>query len=460
MYRLTFLNGPNQHRKLVVHQGALLIGRQAECHLRLADDPACADRHARLEEDSHGVTVTALDPSRPVRIDGQPTAGARLHSGQVLLIGQTQLLFQVPQDPGFRSQRRTGVVHALMVAAVVGIIVLEAGLIAGLSFWKREPPAAAGPAYHAVATSDVAAVTQPDTISPVVDEIPAAPAVSETSVVTQIEAMRAEVAALRAEIQSLPAPPATPAPAAETPVIAEPAVVPTSAPVAVAISPETPAPAATAAPAVTSAPAVSTTAVLAAKAPPRHPVRKPRRSAVKSLTPPSPTPALPATATQAVGFAAAPAPLDGAATNRPEESAAPRIRLLAGRQVRMPPNDVYAEIRLFQVKLKAPLKTPVISSYDVRVSVLFFDRDPQTGTVAPTRAIVAPAEQRLDGDFDAQGEWTQHFVYLVPRAAGAASGRQAEFYGAIVQVYYDGVLQDERYEPESLRGQLPRSPML
>lgn len=458
MYRLTFLNGPNQHRKLVVHQGALLIGRQAECHVRLPDDPACADRHARLEEDSHGVTVTALDPSHPVRIDGQPTAGAHLHSGQVLLIGQTQLLFQVPQDPGFRSQRRTGVVHALMVAAVVGIIVLEAGLIAWLSFWKRESPAPTDPSSRAAATSNMVAATQPDTISPVVDEIPAAPDVSETSVVTQIEAMRAEVAALRAEIQSLPAPPPAPAPVAKMPVVPVPIVLETSAPVALATPLEPPASVVTAAPPVTSAPAVSTQALLAAPAPPSHPVRKPRRSTVKSLT--SPPPALPTTATQAVDFALAPAALDGSATNRPEESAAPRIRLMAGRQVLMPPNDVYAEIRLFQVKLKAPLKTPAISSYDVRVSVLFFDREPQTGAVAPTQAIVAPAEQRLGGDFDAQGEWTQNFVYLVPRTPGAASGRQTEFYGAIVQVYYDGVLQDERYEPESLRGQLPRSPTL
>ena len=62
MYRLVFLSGRNQGKRLVVRQAVTLVGQDAECHLLLSDDPLLSARHARFEEKQSGVYLTSLSP--------------------------------------------------------------------------------------------------------------------------------------------------------------------------------------------------------------------------------------------------------------------------------------------------------------------------------------------------------------------------------------------------------------
>jgi hypothetical protein len=59
MYRLVFLTGPHQGRRLAVQKGDLVIGHDADCHVQL-HDPAVASRHAILEQRPDGFFIKAI----------------------------------------------------------------------------------------------------------------------------------------------------------------------------------------------------------------------------------------------------------------------------------------------------------------------------------------------------------------------------------------------------------------
>mgnify|MGYP001767828068 CR=1 FL=1 len=58
-YRLVFISGPQKGKRLTVQQGAVVIGRDPDCAIAIADDEV-SRRHAVIEERPQGVYVRDL----------------------------------------------------------------------------------------------------------------------------------------------------------------------------------------------------------------------------------------------------------------------------------------------------------------------------------------------------------------------------------------------------------------
>jgi pSer/pThr/pTyr-binding forkhead associated (FHA) protein len=97
--RLVILSGSDTGKSKPIAQppARLLIGRSEECQLVLAE-AALAPEHAELIRDLDGVLIRALDPERPLSINGQPVVQRRLRDGDELLLGATRLLYEEPVE--------------------------------------------------------------------------------------------------------------------------------------------------------------------------------------------------------------------------------------------------------------------------------------------------------------------------------------------------------------------------
>ena len=138
MYRLVFLSGRNQGKRLVVRQAVTLVGQDAGCHLFLPDDPLLSAQHARFEENHSGVFLTSLSPHTPVQRNGKPVLETRrLAHNDVLIIGQTQVQFQDIIAPHQRLRPSHGWLQPITVVMIFSILALEAGLLAFLVHWPQ-----------------------------------------------------------------------------------------------------------------------------------------------------------------------------------------------------------------------------------------------------------------------------------------------------------------------------------
>ena len=82
-------------RRQVVPPGGAVIGRSQECEVVLSD-PNVSRRHAEVRPGDGGWTVRDLGSTNGVRVNGRPPAEAQpLSSGDVLVLGTAELVFQV-----------------------------------------------------------------------------------------------------------------------------------------------------------------------------------------------------------------------------------------------------------------------------------------------------------------------------------------------------------------------------
>ena len=138
MYRLLFLSGRYQDKRLVVRQAVALVGRDASCHLFLPDDDLLAPRHARFEERGTGVFLSSLSPATPVERNGVPVADAvRLAHGDELLIGRTRIQFQDIIAPHKRLRPSVGILQPFAFLLAAAILAAEIALLAFLVDWPR-----------------------------------------------------------------------------------------------------------------------------------------------------------------------------------------------------------------------------------------------------------------------------------------------------------------------------------
>lgn len=139
MYRLVFLTGPHQGRRLAVQKGDLVIGHNADCHVQL-HGPAVASRHAILEQRPDGFFIKAIDPAGALSVNGVETREERLKHGDEIDIAGERLLFQLFEGDGGPQKRRSGKFHGLTFVAVTAILLLQILILAGLFiFWRMDP---------------------------------------------------------------------------------------------------------------------------------------------------------------------------------------------------------------------------------------------------------------------------------------------------------------------------------
>ena len=81
--------GPDRGREFQLRRGSVVIGRDAECDILLAD-PMVSKRHARIEV-SDTVDVIDLNSANAIVVDGGVVTRVRLESGQTMVLGDTAL---------------------------------------------------------------------------------------------------------------------------------------------------------------------------------------------------------------------------------------------------------------------------------------------------------------------------------------------------------------------------------
>jgi len=130
------------------------------------------------------------------------------------------------------------------------------------------------------------------------------------------------------------------------------------------------------------------------------------------------------------------------------------IRIGSTSRIQFPADDKYEEIRLVSIKLQSRKSAGPLDASKVKVNVRFFDRNPTSDRIHPSRALSSKAGLKIEGDWSSQEVREPNTMYMVKKGARVANqritGERRQFYGYVVQVYYDGILQDEAAFPSSL----------
>ena len=486
MYRLVFLSGRYEGKRLVVRQAVTLVGRDAECHLLLPDDATLAPRHARFEERGTGVFLSSLAPEHPVERNGAPVLDTlRLAHNDVLLLGQTRIQFQDIIAPHQRLRPNPGLLQPATLLLAAAILALELALLAFLVDWPRHlirPETetedlaraqeiralreAENAATGAVAKADASAsvVTLPGTTPP------AAP--------PRTNAAGAPILPTAA----LPPPPTSPI----LQVLDEADFAPADTNTVVADLP----PISVADPRIEEAQRLLSEAVSAAQfadyakafrllnqihqsAPgflPAHAeharlleargdldAAQQRWTQLLGLAPEGS-----AFRAQAVAQRQRLAQLQSLQTQilrsaeAPDLSILPRhIRILAPDIQKMPADADIAEMRVLNATLETAPGAPLFKEATIQVFITFYDIDPD-GQIRPTRAITTPSPVVLGKAFADRKGIALEATYVVPRglraqtAGPSSSGGASTYYGYTLHAFAGQILQDAAAKPKKL----------
>jgi pSer/pThr/pTyr-binding forkhead associated (FHA) protein len=194
MYRLIFLNGNLKGRRVAVQQGALLIGRDPSCQLDLQEDDQVSHQHALLEQRSDGVWIKDLGATNRTEVNGQPVEEVRLHPGDRIEIGHTQMEFQLIEAQPESSRRRVSMVQVLTFVAI-GVVFTVQGLFMFIQFARSPVQTPVPPPAPGLSTNDLEPDLQRALAMREQDEAAAA-----TGTVDQVQV---EVAELRAAVADL-----------------------------------------------------------------------------------------------------------------------------------------------------------------------------------------------------------------------------------------------------------------
>jgi len=461
IFRLIIMNGHRRGERVTVPLEPMTIGRGPSCGL-VIDDPEAAVEHAVVEHFNGGLLVRDLGSMNRILVNKREIQRAILKHGDALEIGRTRMLVQAfvqAEIAGAGSGPRRSRRSAAPVAVVFTLLALSSWI-----WLRREPesPERAG----AAEIEDPAAESSNALASAAVDPLPPPPPPSVTVVtnvgpdpktVEELQHLRTELATIREAFQTLArqqrsleewaaAAPVKPPPESKTS---------TPAPV--------PAP----------APAWSAASELAAAR--AHMAANRWDEADRALdgiqrTDPGFLPAYEARAElferrgrldRALGqwsmfFQRA------AGTPTSEKAAVEWGRLTmekrrmigrTGGPVRIADLDIqrfpdsadYDDMRLVRIRLECDPAKRVPEN--LRVVVVFFDRDDRVGDVALTRAMQPSVEAQTAGQW-VDGKLNASAAYVAP--AGYRAANPGRFYGYVVRVYAGQALLDEAARPADL----------
>lgn len=142
-----------------------------------------------------------------------------------------------------------------------------------------------------------------------------------------------------------------------------------------------------------------------------------------------------------------------AALSAPDKPLPKRVMIQSVDMDEFGPGPEFDEMRLLRIRLRPKASEKDIEGGGVSVSVVFYERDRRTRAVQPAAAygpgnITLPA-----GIWSSGGIYEAQATYMVSRAVEAAESTAA-YYGYVIQVYYQDVLQDERISPPALKDYL------
>ena len=472
MYRLVFLSGRYQGKRLVVRQAVTWVGRGPECHLVLPDDDLLSPRHARFEERGTGVFLSSLSPEHPVERNGEPVRDTlRLVHNDILVLGQTRVQFQDIIAPHQRLRPSPGLLQPLTGLMAAAILLLELGLLLFLVDWPR----------HLIRpeteTEDLARAT----------EIRAALEAEKNQEPRAAAPAEASVSVVALPGTGTPPPPSAEANAAAAPIleVMEKAdFVPANTNSFVSDLP----PVSVADPRIENAQRRLAEAVAAAQF---ADYAKAFRllNQIHQATPDF----LPAHVeharlleargdldsaqqrwTQLLGLAPASSPFHALAAKERQRlsrlqdlqtqilrspipsdlSALPRdIRILSPEIQKMPSDTDVAEMRVLNATLELAPSEKLFRNATVQVFLTFYDAGPGD-RILPTRAIATPSPIVLGNAFADRRSLPLQATYVVPRGLRAQEQRDAgapsAFYGYTLYVFAGQILQDAVAKPKKL----------
>lgn len=480
MYRLVFLSGRYQGKRLVVRQAITLVGRDPECHLLLPDDPLLSPHHARFEERSTGVYLSSLAPDLPVACNGPPVlAPVRLAHNDLLVIGQTQVQFQDIIAPHTRLRPSPGLLQPATILLAIGILAIEIALLTFIVHWPRR---------IILPETEAADIARAELLRADLDALKNA----ETGSVAQTTAP--------ASIVVLPGTTPDPDPGSTNGTLAS---APTSAVAAAALQVldeadfvpadtnsilvELP-PISAADPRIEEAQRLLAEASAAAQF-----ADFARATRLLNQIHQSTPGFLPAHVeharllevrgdldaaqrrwTQILGIAPADSPVHVqalaerqrlaqlqslqtrilASTETPDLSALPRdIRIANPDLQKMPADTDISEMRVLDATLELAPSERLFQNAAIQVFVTFYDID-ASGQILPTRAITTPSPILLGKAFADRGSHAIEATYVVPRGLrspeASAAGTAPAYYGYTLHVFAGQILQDAFAKPKKL----------
>ncbi len=490
MYRLIFLSGPLKGKRLAIRQGPVVIGRDPDCHIAVADDEI-SRKHAVIERRDNAFHIRDLGSLNGILVNDRNCREARLNHGDTLEIGRTRIQFQQMSPHDVREKRRVTHSQGLAFGAVVFIILIQFAFVIGFSLWHKD---AAEPREEKEETPPPAAVHAPTAVSSTFAEAeahlqsaaraepykPIPISEPQTHVTEDIRELRRDVDDLRQQVNDL----AKPAPPAAT------------ATVQAVVEPEPP----KKADALTAKARQMLQAALleiarnnllqADRQFERIRIMAPdflpayieharlceqRGDLVKAgnlwkevLYRSSGTPLYEQAAAERIRISRLEILQKTMKAGTPAEKKptverlARRIQIVSVEPQRFPESDPFEEMRLLRITLKPKAGERELNRAEILVHVVFFDEDYISREINPTRVAVPKDSLRLDGMWSQDEQMTVTAAYIVPKGFRKTEqekyGQKCRYFGYIVQVYYREQLQDEEARPRSLQDRADQFP--
>ena len=458
MYRLIVLNGPHKGQRTTVPMAPMVLGRDSDCAVVVPDDEV-ARKHAVLEHRADGLFIKDLGSMNRVIVNKREVRESRLKHGDVIELGRTQFLVQalvqaeVNGDIGGEGAKSSA---AIAIARKVFLLLT---LAVAICLWivSRPPEVIEAKPLPAtpVKSTPLIMPTSPPVASP---SQPAAARSDNTAQVSEeLRLMREDLATIRQKMQGLEKP-------ADTGDVVR--------------GPSPP-------PAKDTALRQKTEAMLAEaqrKAAASNWVEADQILDSIQIVDPSFVRAYEERARIYEDRGMLKQAMDqwsqiirlGPETSAYERAVAERLRLSHEQQLHpgMPhvkiaavegnkfqQSDDFDEMRVLNVTLAPDAEAGAFDGDAVRVLVYFFDEDKKTRAVTLTRAIAPREPLKPEGKWPPDEQKTVTATYVVPRGfrtGEAREGRDEQFYGYMLRLFYRDELQGEDARPRSLLQRAPK----
>ena len=487
MYRLIVLSGPLNGQRITVEKEPMTLGRDPSCQLVL-DDEEIALRHAVLEQSGAVLIVRDLGSMNRVLVNKREVREAKLKHGDIFELGRTRFLVQaLVQAEVQESAPEVDVTRTPVAGPLIGIIAILLATIGAYTWWLRggtepvddfastpnrisvsneNPATAAEPVITISAdpvpdagTSDIydesavgaeGAISTDITVADVSSEetvsvgLPLSEPVSD-----EIRSMREELASLRETMLTL----ASREPEPRSEVLVAPRIVDT-------LRQKTEELLAEARKAMSESRWIDAEQMLAniqvvdpdfieafvtrAELYEQRGMLKRAQEQWNLVEERSGDASLVQRAfAERIRLAKAEA----------QAGASRHVMIASVEQQKFPESEEYDEMRLLQITLRQAEGAMQIDPDAVRIEVAFFDEDPTSGEIQLSRVEVPRSSVKLEGTWNEGSESTVTAAYMVPkgfRAREAGDGRQGQYHGYVVGVYYHDALQDEDARPRTL----------
>lgn len=452
LYRIIVITGPLKGQQFTVEKEPMTLGRDAECTVSV-EDQEMARKHAVLEHSEAGLFIRDLGTMNKILVNKHEVREARLKHGDLIELGRTRFLVQASVEAevagGRPEARGPGVRFAAGAVAIVLAVAATAGLYVWLLGGDTEET---GEELGEVAEPMV--LPEPVAAPPAPPAVPVAPPDDGSKRMSEeFQRMHQDLADIRESMKDLatrkpepapaPAAPAAPAPDAE----AKAAALRLKAEAMLARAQKE-----NAAGNLLEAdqlldgiqildPAYLPAYEERAKVCERRGLLEPAREQWQEVMKRSPgTPLYERAVAERIRL--------GQAARE-----AKQVAIAAVEAVKLQSTDEYDERRIVNVTLAPSSPDKMLDVQSVRIEVLFFDADRKSGKILRTRALVPQEPLRLEGRWAAGEHRSAEATYLVPkgfRAREAKEGRDAQFYGYLVRVYYHDQLQAQEARPKTL----------